>query len=900
MNKIWSLKEKLMLYKMVRDDYDGEGVNWNKYGDIFNVTSNAARNKYRYTDWQKLFDDNDLTEKEVLNAEIDYFYRTYIDDHAGEEIIENNFTKEIENKLNVEKDKILLSHEIRKQNEFLKQLATEDIVVKKIISSIKSVREIQPEEINIPIIRSFKTKPQDVVLLLSDLHLGLVVNKNEVGGLSHYNRDIFKQRLENLITKIIKITSMHRTTSQIDTIHVFALGDNVHGSNDAGQWGFLHTEQNICDQIFDLIVELEKAILILSKAFKNVKFYGVYGNHGRISKRGMEKKFVNWDYILYKFLEKSSSNQKNVEFFVPRSPFQVASVQGNKFLLIHGEQVRGWGGLPFYGMVRAESKFRSLFDKSKSIEGLWEELQKSEVGDDPKDMLKFAVDYCKSFDFMCFPKETEILLPNGETEEIDKINVGEEIVDAYGEKVIVQEKFSHKYSGDIYKIKSGYNYKTVESTEDHPFLIIPKEKMECRLLSRKKKEYLCLPNKSSCYPCSKCDSKIENYKPEFIKAKNIKKGDYVKLGTITTIRNVEEIDCIKKLPNKKYNIKKDRIFLMGKGSGNTIGIPEKVILSKKIAKMFGFWLAEGSFTTNCKNKNKEYIEKINGISFTFGHTLREKEYLDFCKKVLEEDFGITKGFCLSVADDSSKTLIISNKLLGQLFYNLFGNGSHNKKIPMDMMECDIEIQKEIIYGFILGDGHTRQTKRKCKNERFEINCSTVSKTLGNQLFLLLHRCGYSSSLSTYVNSAGNICYTNSIYGIFNEKLNNILKEVDSNYKYKKERTQDIVIVNGMLFAKIKKIQKEKVKDLPVYNFRTNGSNSYTANNYGVHNCMGHFHQMAELETSSGGRIIMNSSFAGGDDYSINELLSASTASQKFFGVHPDGKSFTYDIELDRE
>ena len=63
--------------------------------------------------------------------------------------------------------------------------------------------------------------------------------------------------------------------------------------------------------------------------------------------------------------------------------------------------------------------------------------------------------------------------------------------------------------------------------------------------------------------------------------------------------------------------------------------------------------------------------------------------------------------------------------------------------------------------------------------------------------------------------------------------------------------------------------------------------------------MGHFHSMAELETNSGGRIILNSSFAGGDDYSINTLLSANSAAQKFFGVHAEGKTWTYDIQLDR-
>jgi hypothetical protein len=63
--------------------------------------------------------------------------------------------------------------------------------------------------------------------------------------------------------------------------------------------------------------------------------------------------------------------------------------------------------------------------------------------------------------------------------------------------------------------------------------------------------------------------------------------------------------------------------------------------------------------------------------------------------------------------------------------------------------------------------------------------------------------------------------------------------------------------------------------------------------------LGHFHSLGEIETISGSRIILNSSFVGGDDYSINDLLSANEPSQKFFGINQDRKTWSYDIELER-
>jgi hypothetical protein len=60
---------------------------------------------------------------------------------------------------------------------------------------------------------------------------------------------------------------------------------------------------------------------------------------------------------------------------------------------------------------------------------------------------------------------------------------------------------------------------------------------------------------------------------------------------------------------------------------------------------------------------------------------------------------------------------------------------------------------------------------------------------------------------------------------------------------------------------------------------------------------GHFHSGGEIETSSGGRIILNPSFVGGDDYSISDLVLSNVPSQKFFGVNKNRKTFSYDIEL---
>src|SRR5690606_19831139 len=134
----------------------------------------------------------------------------------------------------------------------------------------------------------FLTRPQEAVLCLSDIHIGLAVNPSEVGNLGKYNIEIYKKRINSLVKKVTAITEHHRNNSKLDTLHVFSLGDIVHGSNDAGQWGFLHTEINIMEQVFLAVNDLTKALLELNQVYPKIKFYGIFGNHGRCDKRGKE------------------------------------------------------------------------------------------------------------------------------------------------------------------------------------------------------------------------------------------------------------------------------------------------------------------------------------------------------------------------------------------------------------------------------------------------------------------------------------------------------------------------------------------------------------------------------------------------------------------------------------
>jgi len=356
---------------------------WRHISKKFQISPNTAYKIYTETDWKSILENKNNPEVESESE---------------------NKTK-ISEKVNIlleeRKEKNIQKYELKKQNELLDKLATENIILEKITSAVSVVPEINISEIKYPEGHKFLTRPQEAVLCLSDLHIGLAVNPNEVGNLGRYNVDIYKKRLNNLIKKVTAITEHHRNNSKLDTLHIFALGDIVHGSNDAGQWGFLHTEINIMEQVFTGVQDLSKAILQLNQVYPNIKVYGVYGNHGRCAHREKEKRFVNWDYMIYHMMKMGLGQQKGISFEIPRSPFMVTEILGNKFLLTHGDQIKGWNGLPYYGMVRSETRFRTILERTKTIEELLREIEKEDISQEDKNgLLQYALTYAKSFDYM--------------------------------------------------------------------------------------------------------------------------------------------------------------------------------------------------------------------------------------------------------------------------------------------------------------------------------------------------------------------------------------------------------------------------------------------------------------------------------------------------------------------
>lgn len=217
-----------------------------------------------------------------------------------------------------------------------------------------------PPPVNIHIPKNEPTE-EAAVLLLSDIHAGEVVDKDEMLGLSQYDFETFVMYTQFLVDTVIDIIDNKlRQGFNIQDLHIHALGDMVSGIIHEE---FLETnDANIFHSAFGSAFVLAQAIRELSTRFRIVYCDCIPGNHGRLTKdRRYKEKWNNWDFVCYNVMATLLANQPNIRFNIPYSSFVLKKVMGHTHLLSHGDNVQSYYGIPLYGLKRMAGNFTEAF-----------------------------------------------------------------------------------------------------------------------------------------------------------------------------------------------------------------------------------------------------------------------------------------------------------------------------------------------------------------------------------------------------------------------------------------------------------------------------------------------------------------------------------------------------------
>jgi hypothetical protein len=207
------------------------------------------------------------------------------------------------------------------------------------------------------------TKEQEAVLILSDIHIGDEIKTDTMGAINEYNFDIFKEKSKRLFAGVKESLEMLREFGPCSRFNIFGLGDWVTGTNIfPGQAH--HVEFGAMKQALrgaDEMAVLYQEILHLP-GIEVINAEHIPGNHGRPGRKGNDPFEDNWDLVLYEFHRLRLQAEKRINYRWHESWWMKPNIMGWEFLCAHGDEVKGWNGVPNYGFRRWASKWREMLD----------------------------------------------------------------------------------------------------------------------------------------------------------------------------------------------------------------------------------------------------------------------------------------------------------------------------------------------------------------------------------------------------------------------------------------------------------------------------------------------------------------------------------------------------------
>ena len=286
-----------------------------------------------------------------------------------DKILLSGTTSEISINRKIEKDVIL--ERALSEAKYYKSLYSETI--KKIGLQDLIVSTMKEISLSIPEITVETTKKNGYVIsdkgsetdvpLISDLHAGEIIDLAQTMGISQYDMTIMNRRLGMLFRKILELVNLRRSSLNIRKLVIPHLGDMLSGD--------IHPElvrTNVA-HMMNLSVRtafiLAQGIAFLSPHFDQIDVPCVVGNHPRLYQAPSYKdKYINWDYMLYQWEASFCKGLKNVKFHIPKSPFYLMDVENTRILMMHGDSIKSWMGVPWYGIERAVLRLRELLQGS--------------------------------------------------------------------------------------------------------------------------------------------------------------------------------------------------------------------------------------------------------------------------------------------------------------------------------------------------------------------------------------------------------------------------------------------------------------------------------------------------------------------------------------------------------
>jgi Fe-S cluster assembly protein SufB len=362
----------------------------------------------------------------------------------------------------------------------------------------------------------------------------------------------------------------------------------------------------------------------------------------------------------------------------------------------------------------------------------------------------------------CHPAGEQVLTAEG-WRNIEGIKAGDKVYDHNGRLQKVRAAMVRRFKGEMITVRPMSRYNEFKLTPEHPVYAIKRKDV----LKPRKPRNGWLPEVDT--------NKLLNATPEFIKADELEKGDFV------LVPKLERND------SKAFN--NDELELLG------------------------YYLAEGS---SCYNKlNKQFVN-----SFAFG--IHEKDLIARTKHLIEKLSG-KNAYVVENQERNGTNVQFYSEEMSDWFVQHCGKYATEKTLSPELMSLSPDQTKVFLDAYLEGDGNISERE----NSRM-IRFSTASETLARQVQMLLNKLDIQAWIQ--VREGGE--------AVFSKQQPERIINRNPLYQigYTEDKKWDMVRETETHFiVPIREVTRKDFDDL-VFNIDVAETHSYLVKGFAVHNC----------------------------------------------------------------
>lgn len=202
-----------------------------------------------------------------------------------------------------------------------------------------------------------KSKSSSAAVMHStDQHEGAVQLPDEIEGFGQFNPLVCRRRKVGFAYDFLKWIKF-QSGFNLPELHIIDTGDNVSG--DIHQELQITNEHPVTVQCVNAAINSALQVQVLAPHFDRVIYHFIGSdNHGRLMKKPQAKEegINSYNFLVGYILGLMIRKHDNVDFRLYPQYQKVINVLNRNYLITHSHGVKGWAGIPWYGLQRKVGK----------------------------------------------------------------------------------------------------------------------------------------------------------------------------------------------------------------------------------------------------------------------------------------------------------------------------------------------------------------------------------------------------------------------------------------------------------------------------------------------------------------------------------------------------------------